>query len=444
MVTIEERYNERFGNSREWYEEGKSRFAGGMTHQGRFVSPFPIVVERADGPFKYDVDGNKIIDYMMGHGSLLMGHNPPAVTEAVKAQIDSGTHLGGHTTHEVRYARVVQELMPSLERVRFTCSGTESTYLALRLARAHTGKKKILKFKGQFHGWHDSVIPESGQPWGGVSPSVTDDTIVAPVDTAAVARILEEETDIAAVIVEANGANGGIFPLQNPVFLENIREITDKHEVVFILDEVITGFRLSRGGAQDLWNIEPDLTTMAKIVAGGQPGGAVGGKAEIMEHMAYTGDAGWDSLHRVAQAGTYNAQPITSVAGIAMLETIANEPINERADAMGKRLKDGLNETLIKNEVTGHAHGISSIVQINLGADCDCDRGLCTMPYETIQETMTTEKMNAARRAMLINGVDMNAGRKFVVSSVHDEDVIDETIEAFDRSLKALREESVV
>lgn len=444
MVTIEERYNERFGNSREWYEEGKSRFAGGMTHQGRFVSPFPIVVERADGPFKYDVDGNKIIDYMMGHGSLLMGHNPPAVTEAVKAQIDSGTHLGGHTTHEIRYGRVVQELMPSLERVRFTCSGTESTYLALRLARAHTGKKKILKFKGQFHGWHDSVIPESGQSWGGVSQSVTDDTIVAPVDTAAVARILEEENDIAAVIVEANGANGGIFPLQNPVFLEDIREITDKHEVVFILDEVITGFRLSRGGAQGLWNIEPDLTTMAKIVAGGQPGGAVGGKAEIMEHMAYTGDAGWDNLYRVAQAGTYNAQPITSVAGIAMLETIANEPINERADAMGKRLKDGLNETLIKNEVTGHAHGISSIVQINLGADCDCDRGLCTMPYETIQETMTTEKMNAARRAMLINGVDMNAGRKFVVSSVHDEDVIDETIEAFDRSLKALREESVV
>ena len=195
---------------------------------------------------------------------------------------------------------------------------------------------------------------------------MTDETVVAPVDTGAVARILDEDDDIAAVIVEANGANGGIFPLQNPVFLEDVREITAKHDVVFILDEVITGFRLSRGGAQELWNIEPDLTTMAKIVAGGQPGGAVGGKAEIMEHMAYTGDNEWDGLHRVAQAGTYNAQPITAVAGIAMLETIANEPVNKRADAMGQRLKDGLNETLIKNEVTGHAHGISSIVQVNL------------------------------------------------------------------------------
>ena len=444
MTTIEERYSQRFAKSREWYEEGQARFADGMTHQGRFVSPFPIVIDRADGPFKYDVEGNRLIDYVMGHGSLLMGHNPPAVTEAVKVQMDSGTHLGGHTTHEVRYARAVQELMPSLERVRFTCSGTESTYLALRLARAHTGKNKIVKFNGQFHGWHDSVIPESGQSWGGVSPSVADETVVAPVDTSAVARTLEGDSNIAAVIVEANGANGGIFPLQNPVFLEDLREITAKHGVVFIMDEVITGFRLSRGGAQVRWDIEPDLTTMAKIVAGGQPGGAVGGKAEIMAHMAYTDDPEWDNLHRVAQAGTFNAQPITAVAGIATLETIANEPINQRADAMAERLKNGLNEVLIKNEVTGHAHGISSIVQVNLGADCDCDRGLCTMPYETVRDTMTLEKTNTVRRAMYVNGIDMNGGRKFVVSSVHDENVIDETIEAFDQSLKALREEGVV
>jgi glutamate-1-semialdehyde 2,1-aminomutase len=214
--------------------------------------------------------------------------------------------------------------------------------------------------------------------------------------------------------------------------------------VVFVLDEVITGFRLSRGGAQVRWEIDPDLTTMAKIVAGGQPGGAVGGRSEIMGHMAYTDDPEWDRLHRVAQAGTFNAQPITAVAGIATLETIANEPINERADAMAHRLKNGLNEALIKNEVTGHAHGISSIVQVNLGADCDCDRGLCTMPYEMILETMPSEKTNVVRRAMYVNGVDMNGGRKFVVSSVHDEDVIDETIDAFDRSLRALRDESVV
>ena len=444
MATIEESYDEKFAGSKEWYEEGRSRFAGGMTHQGRFVSPFPIFIDHADGPFKYDVEGNRLIDYVMGHGSLLMGHNPPAVTAAVRAQLELGTHLGGHSTHEVRYARAVQNLMPSLERVRFTCSGTESTYLALRLARAHTGKRKILKFKGQFHGWHDHVIPESGQSWGGVSASVTDDTVVAPVDTREVARILESDHDIAALIVEAHGANGGVFPLQNPTFLQDLRDLTSQHGVVFILDEVITGFRLSSGGAQVLWDIEPDLTTMAKIVAGGQPGGALGGKAEIMEFMAYSGDAEWDSQHRVAQAGTYNAQPVTAVAGIATLEAVANEGVIERADAMALRLKDGLNEALIKNEVTGHAHGIASIVQVNLGAECDCDRVLCTMPHEEISRTMPAEKTNAVRRAMFIGGVDMNAGRKFVVSSAHDEETIDFTIEAFDLSLKELREEGVV
>ena len=180
---------------------------------------------------------------------------------------------------------------------------------------------------------------------------------------------------------------------------------------------------------------------MAKIVAGGQPGGALGGKAEIMELLAYSGDPEWDSQQRVAQAGTYNAQPVTAVAGIATLEAVANEGVNERADAMALRLKDGLNEALIKNEVTGHAHGIASIVQVNLGTECDCDRGLCTMPHEEIHRTMPAEKTNAVRRAMFISGVDMNAGRKFVVSSAHDEETIDFTIEAFNRSLKEFREE---
>ena len=146
MATIEERYKEKFSKSMQWYTEGQERFAGGMSHQGRFISPFPIFIERADGAFKYDMDDNELIDYVMGSGSLLMGHNPPEVVSAMREQLSHGTHLGGHTAHEVRYARAVQELMPSLERVRFTCSGTESTYLALRLARAYTGKKKILKF----------------------------------------------------------------------------------------------------------------------------------------------------------------------------------------------------------------------------------------------------------------------------------------------------------
>ena len=441
MATLEERYRDKFGKSVEWHERGKSLFAGGVTHQTRFTSPFPAYIEHAEGPYKYDVDDNQIIDYVMGNGSLLMGHSPPEVTEAVNAAARQGTHLGGATTHEIRYAEAVKNLMPSLERVRFTSSGTESTYLALRLARAHTGKTKIVKFHEHFHGWHDYVTPESGQALGGVPQEVLDTVVVSPTDAAELDRILSNDDDIAGVIVESNGAHYGTFPLQNPQFLQDVRDVTAKHGVVFIMDEVITGFRLSSGGAQVRWSLEPDLTTMAKIIAGGQPGAAVGGRADIMELMAFREDPAWDSMHRVAQGGTFNAQPVTAAAGLATLNAIANQRVNERADAMAQRLKEGLNEVFIQQEVTGHSHGIASIVHVNLGADCNCDRDLCTMPYEEIYRTMPVEKTRALRRAMLVNDVDMMGGRAFLVSSAHDEQVIDRTIDAFSQSLKDLRAE---
>ena len=441
MATIEERYAQKFAKSVEWYQRGESLFAGGITHQTRFTSPFPTYIEHAEGPFKYDVDGNQIIDYVMGSGSLLMGHSPPEVTAAVSAQAQRGTHLGGATTHEVRYAEAVKRLMPSMERIRFTSSGTESTYLALRLARAYTGKTKIVKLHEHFHGWHDYVTPESGQALGGVPQAILDTVIVAPVDVSAVDRSLSEDSDIAAVIVECNGAHYGTFPLQNPQFLQDIREITSRHGVVFIMDEVVTGFRLSQGGAQDRWDTEPDLTTLAKIVAGGQPGAAIGGRADIMELMAFRDDPSWDNVHRVPQGGTFNAQPVTVAAGIATLEAIATQGVNARADAMAQRLKEGLNDAFIQNEVTGHAHGVSSIIHVNLGADCDCDRDLCTMPYEEIYRTMPVQKTRNIRRAMLVNGVDMMGGRAFLVSSSHDEETIDRSVDAFSQSLKDLREE---
>ncbi len=444
MPTIEQRFAEKFPSSAGWHRRGVELFAGGVTHQTRFTSPFAVYIERGEGAFKYDVDGNELVDYVMGNGSLMMGHSPPQVTAAVAEQTARGTHLGGATTHEVRYAEAVKRLMPNLERVRFTTSGTESTYLALRLARAHTGKTKIVKFHEHFHGWHDYVTPESGQALGGVPKEVLDTVIVAPVDAAAVDRILSADDDIAAVIVECNGAHYGTFPLMNPSFLQDIREITARHGVVFIMDEVITGFRLSPGGAQARWGIEPDLTTMAKIVAGGQPGAAVGGRADIMELMAFRDDAEWDSARRVPQGGTFNAQPVTAAAGIATLDAIATAGINARADAMAERLKRGLNDAFARNEAAGHAHGIASIIHVNLGADCNCDRDLCDMPYQRIYDTMPQEKTRALRRAMLVNGVDMMGGRAFLVSSAHDEEIIDRTVDAFSQSLRDLREGSAL
>ena len=396
------------------------------------------------GPYKYDVAGNQIIDYVSGNGSLIMGHSPPEVTEAVVTQARRGTNIGAAHVHEILYAEAIIHLMPSLERVRFTCTGTEATMLAVRLARAYANKTKLVKFNEHFHGWHDYVTPESGQSYGGVPKEVVDTVIVAPVDAASLERILAKDHNIAAVIVESHGAHYGTFPLRNPQFLHDIREITQRHGVVFIMDEVVTGFRLSPGGAQVLWDIEPDLTTMAKIMAGGQPGGAVGGKADIMEMLGFRDEPAWDDGERVAHAGSFNAQPVTAAAGIATLDAIVTGGVLERADAAAQRLKDGLNEALERNEVTGHSHGISSIVHVNLGADCHCDRNMCTMPYEEIYRTMPNEKVDALRRAMLVHGVEMMEGRTFFVTSAHDQGVVDRTVEAFSESLKDLRREGVL
>ena len=444
MATIEERYLRKFPKSIEWQRRQNAAQVGGANQQTAAPAPPTLYIESGEGPFKYDVDGNEIIDYIMGSGSLLMGHSPPEVAAAMADQAKHGTHLGGPTPHRVRYAEAVKELMPSLEKIQFTSSGTDSSFLAIRLARAFSGKTKVVKFQEHFHGWNDFVSPESGQTLGGILQSSLDSVIVAPVDAAEVDRILAGDQDIAAVIVESNGAHFGSFPLQNPQFLHDLRDVTAKHGVIFIMDEVITGFRLSPGGAQVRWDLEPDLTTMAKIVAGGQPGGAVGGKAEIMEVLSPSGDSEKDKYGRVAAGSTYDAQPVAIAAGMATLDAVANKGVNARADALALRLKDGLNETFIRNEVTGHAHGISSIVHLNLGADCSCDRGLCTMPYEEIYRTMPDEKINAFRRALLVNDVDLLVGRAFFLSSAHTEDLVDRTVESFSQALKDLREEAVI
>jgi len=446
MGVLDDKYNQMFGKSISWYERGKTVFAGGVTHQSRFTAPFPVYYEHAEGPFKYDVDDNEIVDYVMGNGSLLLGHSPKSVVEATQKQLGLGTHLGGATTWEVEYAEQIQKLMPKLERIRFTAAGTESTLLAMRIARGYTGKDKIIKFYEHFHGWHDYAAFDSGQSHGGIPKAVRDTVIVVPIDLQKVEQVLQTDSDIAGVIAECNGAHFGTFPLQNPAFLHDLQDLCQKYGVLFIMDEVITGFRLSKGGAQERWDLEPDITTMAKIMAGGQPGAAVGGKAEIMEVMAFKGTTEWDSQHRVAQGGTYNAQPITAAAGMAQLKEIEATNAIEQADHAAKRLKDGFNEAFIKNEVVGHAHGLSSLVQVNMGYDCNCDREICTMPYEEIYKSMPPEKTRALRRAALVNGadgMDWN-GLCFVVSAAHSDEVVDRTIDGFSQGLKDLRADGYV
>ena len=439
MASILERYHEKFGRSEEIFERAVERIPTGG-HQSRVVRPFPVYVDDARGALKWDADGNELVDYMMGYGSLILGHAHPVVIDAVTKRLGHGTVMAGATQLEIQWADQVSELIPSAERVRFTASGTESTLLALRLARAHTGKKKLVKFRQHFHGWHDYVAPESGLlTERGIPDEATATVIVVEPDIAALARLLERDDDIAAVICEPSGGHWGQFPLANPGFLQDLREVTAKRGVVMIMDEVICGFRLSSGGAQGRFGIMPDLTTMAKIVAGGFPGGAIAGEAEIMDQLGHEDDA-----LRIAHPGTFNGNPVSATAGIAALGLIANEPINQRADANAERLRAGLRDALTKMEVTGHVHGVASIVQVAIGVEGECSGEVCSIPHDKIAEATASPRPEMTRLAMYNEGVDMMGGIGFMVSAVHEDEHIDRTVEAFERALPALRDEQII
>lgn len=442
--TIEARYIEKFGESERYYERGKSLFPGGVTHQTSFRKPFPIYFKRGSAGLKYDVGGNELVDYVMGNGSLILGHAHPAVVAAIASAAPFSTHLSGPNVMELEWAELLKALVPSIETLRFATSGTEATYGAMRIARNYTGKPKIVKLNEHYHGWHEYALPGSGSPDAYMPPGVRESIIVLPADTSAIKQVLDERDDVAGVIVEANGAHWGTVPLPNPKFLLDVQQMCRSHGVVFMLDEVVTGFRLSRGGAQVRWGVTPDLTTYGKIVSGGEPGAAVGGRRDIMEMLAITGDPEWDNKKRVAQGGTFNANPTSAAAGIACLQTIRDEPINQRADANAATLKDGLNRVFEQLGIVGHAHGVSSIVHVNIGFDCPCDREICTMTHEQIFATMPADRTRTLRMAMLVNGVDMMGGRGFLVSAAHRAQDIELTVDAFEQSLLDLKQEAAI
>ena len=386
MPTILEEYIRKHPRSASRYEEAKGIFPGGVTHDTRYMTPFPIYVTHGSGPLKWDVDGNEYVDHVGGHGALILGHAHPEITAAVASQLERGSHLGANTEEEMRWARAIMRLMPSVEKVRFLSSGTEATLMALRLARAYTSKSKVIRFEEHFHGWHDYVVPSANRPVAGVPGPTAQSVIVLPPEISAVEQTLDQDRDVAAVILEPTGAHYGQLPLMVPHFLEELRQVTSGYGVLLIMDEVVTGFRVAPGGAQGRFGIDADLTTMAKIVAGGLPGGVVGGKSDIMDMIAFHDDPAWDDHQRVAHPGTFNANPLSAVAGATCLEMIAGQPIVERADEMASKLKRGLNETFSKLEVPGHAHGMASLIHLTL-KDCDCDREVCTMSHREINES---------------------------------------------------------
>ena len=439
---IERRYADLHPKCADLAATATELFPNSVTHDARNLKPFPYYITHGLGSHKWDVDGQDIIDYRTGHGSLILGHSHPEVVAAVNEQMAKGTHYAASTTLEIQWAELIRDLIPSSEKVRFHSSGTEATMMAFKMARAYTGKTRIIKFEDHFHGWHDYArADEDGS--GGI-PDETASTMISlhQNDIGLVEQTIQEDGNVAAIILEPTGSHMGTHALP-PVFLEQLREVATRHGVVLIFDEVVTGFRISKGGAQAKYGVMPDLTTMAKIVAGGLPGGAITGRADLIDMIQLTDDPEFNRTGRVGHNGTFNANPLSAAAGTTALNLVKTTDVNARADAMAARLKEGLNDILIKQEVPGCASGVASIVFLRIGADHECDKEICLLTDEQQRATENGARNHQLGLSLYSRGVDVSSGR-FILSATHTDEDVDATVDEVEQALVEVRAEGLL
>ena len=437
-------YAAAFPKSRERFAAAKQLFPCGVTHDTRMMDPFPIYVDRARGSHKWAIDGQDLIDYFVGHGSLLLGHSPPDVVAAVQEQMAKGTHYGSCHDLEIQWGELVRRLVPSAERVRFTGSGTEATLMALRLARLYTGRPKFLKFRGHFHGWHDYVAIESDPPYGtnavpGVPEAVANFCVaVEPGDLNRVEDALAKDAGIGAVILEPTGGHWGAVPIRGD-FLRGLRELCTKYERLLIFDEVITGFRVSPGGAQQFYGVTPDLTPLAKILAGGLPGGALAGRADVLAYIEPR-----PGKPKMKHPGTYNGNPLSAAAGVAALSRVAEGTACDLANEAAKSLRAQLNALFAAQNWPWVAYGDFSMVRVVPNYDGPRPAGDDFVPYDGSLEKLDGPRdvklVYALRQAMLLNGVDW-WGLAAMTSAVHSAADVAHTVRAFANAVPLVQAE---
>ncbi len=359
--------------SSELFDKARGLIPGGVNSPARAwnsVGGTPIFFARGEGSHAWDTDGNSYIDYVCSWGPLILGHAHPEIIEAAQSAAASGTSFGAPTELEVRMAELVVDAVPSIEMVRFVNSGTEATMSALRLARAYTGRNRIIKFDGGYHGHDDALLVEAGSGVAtqgiansaGVHPDYAAATMVADYNSVeSVERLLEAHRgEVAAVIVEPIAGNMGVVPPSDG-FLEGLRELTTAHGTLLIFDEVISGFRAAYGGAQSVYGVTPDITCLGKIVGGGFPVGAYGASKEIMQTVAPLGP--------MYQAGTLSGNPVAMAAGIKTLELLQEPGIYERIAATTDRLADGLAKIFAETEVPAQVNSVCGAFTVFFNPD---------------------------------------------------------------------------
>ena len=426
-----------FERSRQYYREAQQVMPGGVNSPVRAfkaVGSEPLFLARGAGSKIYDVDGNEYIDYVGSWGPLILGHAPPEILEALRETAARGTSFGAPTVLETEMARLVIDAVPSVEMVRMVNSGTEAVISALRLARGYTGRHKIVKFAGCFHGHGDSLLIKAGSgvttlglpDSPGVTPGTAQDTLLAPFNDLGAVEALFEQNDeeIAAVILEPAAGNMGLV-LPEPGFLEGLRELTRRHGALLIFDEVMTGFRLAYGGAQEHYGVTPDLTTLGKVIGGGLPVGAYGGRKAIMEQVAPVGP--------VYQAGTLSGNPLAMASGIATLKRLQEPGTYEHLERMTSRLVQGIGEAAQKHGVPIYSRQVGSMFCAYFNSDPVTD-------FETAARS-NVRQFGAFFRNLLENGVYI-APSQFetgFMSLAHSDEDIEKTVDAADRAFAAVK-----
>ncbi|RLG02874.1 MAG: glutamate-1-semialdehyde 2,1-aminomutase [Thaumarchaeota archaeon] len=433
-----EKYVQRTPKSKKLFEEARKYLPGGVSYAIRFFEPYPFYVSKAEGRRVWDIDGNAYTDYWMGHGALLMGHRYPPVIEAIKDQLNLLPHVGFSHEWEVKLAKQIVEMVESVELVRFTNSGTEATMYSIRLARAYTGKRLIGKFEGGWHGGYDALHIAVSPPYElpgslGITEGALKDTVILPYNDLEGVREIVKGLELAAIIVEPVLGAGGFIP-SDPEFLKGLRELCDELDALLIFDEVITGFRLSPGGAQKLYRVKPDLTVFGKILGGGEfPAGGFGGKRDVMElldQLKYR-----DPHERVFQGGTFAANPITTRAGYTLLRELQRRSeIYDHINRLGERARDELQRIFDERGFNAHVTGIGSLFTVHFTPVKPRDS-------KTAQQRRDVSLARSYFKHLLDNGIvamiqDM---QHFFISASHRLEDIDELVRVTEEFIDKVR-----
>jgi glutamate-1-semialdehyde 2,1-aminomutase len=420
------------------FERAKKILPGGVNSPVRAFEPYPFFVECAQGSKMYDADGKAYVDYCMAYGALLLGHANAEILDAVKNQLAKGTLYGAPTEREVEFAELIKKSSPCMEMMRLVNSGTEATMHAIRTARGYTGRKKIIKFEGCFHGSHDSVLVKAGSGATtfatpnslGIPEETTQNTIVLPYNDveALEAAFKRGGSEIAAVIVEPVLANVGLI-LPKKDYLNYLRKITSDYGAVLIFDEIITGFRLALGGAQEYFNVKPDMATLGKVLGGGFPLAAFGGRKEIMQNISPVG--------KVYQAGTFSGNPVSATAGFTILNILNQKKsqIYPKLEKNATELKKALTDSAAAHKVPAQVYSIASLYQIFFTSKPITDFG-CTK--DSNLQMFTAYFQELLRQCVFIPPSQFET---CFVSTAHSDEDLKFTINAFDKALAAASKE---